>query len=142
MVEAQNAITIRRSPADVFAFLDDGTNNPKWRNGVVEISHASGSGAGAVYRQKVRGPGGREITADYEITAHEPPRRLAFEAIAGPARPEGEFLLEPAPDGTRVTFKLWWEPKGLKRAMAPMVAKTMRTEVAALSRLKDVLERG
>jgi hypothetical protein len=39
-----------------------------------------------------------------------------------------------------VTFKLWWQPRGLKRLMAPMVAKTMRSEVSALGRMKAVLE--
>lgn len=142
MVDASNEVTIRRAPADVFAFVADGTNNTKWRGGVMEISLASGSGAGAVYRQRVRGPGGRPIDADYEVVAYDPPRRLAFKAIAGPARPEGEFLVEPAGDGTRLTFKLSWEPKGLKRVMAPMVSKTMQAEVGALAKLKDVLENG
>jgi len=140
MVDAQNRITIAKPPDAVFAFLADGTNNPKWRDGVASIRHARGDGIGAVYAQKVKGPGGREIDADYEITAYDPPRRLAFKAIAGPARPEGEFLIEPADQGARVTFKLWWEPKGLKRAMAPMVGKTMKSEVAALEKLKTVLE--
>jgi uncharacterized protein YndB with AHSA1/START domain len=141
MVDAQNTVTINAPQADVFAFLADGTNNPKWRTGVASINHAKGDGVGAVYSQKVKGPGGREIDADYEITAYDPPRRLAFKAIAGPARPEGEFVLEPEGPSTRVTFKLWWEPKGLKRAMAPMVAKTMKSEVAALEKLKELLER-
>ena len=140
MVDAQNTVTIRRSPQDVFAFLADGTNNPKWRDGVASIHHSKGDGVGAVYTQKVKGPGGREIDADYEITTYDPPRRLAFKAIAGPARPEGEFLLEPQDGGTRITFKLWWEPKGLKRAISPMVAKTMRSEVGALEKLKQLLE--
>ena len=47
MPAASRSITIGRSPADVFAFLADGTTGPQWRPGVTDVSLASGSGAGA-----------------------------------------------------------------------------------------------
>ena len=141
MVEASNSITIDRSPDEVFAFLADGTTNPKWREGVLEISLVSGTGVGAVYRQRVSGPGGRAIDADYEITRHEPPKLLAFRTIAGPARPEGEFRIEPASGGgSSLTFRLWWQPTGIKRLMKGIVEKTMRGEVSALPALKKAIE--
>jgi hypothetical protein len=83
---------------------------------------------------------GRRVPADYEITEYVPSRRLAFRAIAGPARPEGSYELEPTGDGTRVTFSLRCSPAGVARLMTPMVAKTVRSEVAQLDRLRDVLE--
>ena len=142
MPEASNTLVIRRPPAEVFAFLADGETAPQWRSGVLDVRLRSGSGAGAVYEQGVKGPFGRRVPADYEITAHEPDRRLAFGAIAGPVRPEGSFELEPADGGTRVTFRLACELSGPSRLMAPMVARTMRSEVAQLERLREVLERG
>ena len=143
MVEASNSVTINRSPQEVFAFISDGTTNPLWRAGVLEIEHRSGTGVGSIYRQRVRGPGGRPIAADYEITRYEPPRLLAFRTIAGPARPEGEFSIDTAPGGaSQVTFRLWWKPIGMKRFMTPMVRKTMRAEVAALQEMKEAIERG
>jgi hypothetical protein len=83
---------------------------------------------------------GRRVPADYEITEYVPSRRLAFRAIAGPVRPEGSYELEPTGDGTRVTFSLRCSPTGVARLMTPMVAKTVRSEVAQLDRLRDVLE--
>jgi len=62
----------------------------------------SGSGAGSVYRQGVKGPGGRRIAADYELTTYEPNRRLAFRTIAGPVRPTGEFRFDEVDGGTRL----------------------------------------
>jgi uncharacterized protein YndB with AHSA1/START domain len=50
MPEATNSVEIHRSPAEVFAFLADGTNDPQWRNGVLDIQLKSGEGNGAVYR--------------------------------------------------------------------------------------------
>jgi uncharacterized protein YndB with AHSA1/START domain len=141
---ASRSITINRPIADVFAFVADGENGPKWRSGHIDIRHESGSGAGAVYRQTVPGPGGRRVAADYRVTAWQPPTRMAFEAIAGPVRPTGEYVLEEADDGaTRLTFSLRAEIGGWKRlVMGGAVQKTMDAEMAALDRLKSVLEAG
>ncbi|MFI5254390.1 MAG: SRPBCC family protein, partial [Candidatus Limnocylindrales bacterium] len=65
-------MTIQRPVGAVFAFVADGLNGPQWRPGILDIALASGSGRGAVYRQGVKGPGGRRVAADYEITAYEP----------------------------------------------------------------------
>lgn len=140
MPEASNTVEIARPPADVFAFLADGTTNSQWRAAVTDISLKSGHGKGAIYEQGVKGPFGRRVPADYEITAYEPNRRIAFRAIAGPVRPEGSYELEPTDGGTRVTFSLSCSPSGFAKLTTPMVAKAMRSEVAQLDRLRAVLE--
>jgi len=134
MLNATHTVVVGKPPEEVFAFLADGTNAPKWRSGVLDIELQSGEGAGAVYRQGVKGPGSRRIPADYEVTVYEPPGRLAFQTIAGPVRPRGEFVLEPADGGTRVTFSLEAELNGLKKlVMERGVRRTMQTEVEAIS---------
>jgi uncharacterized protein YndB with AHSA1/START domain len=141
MPAASRTITIQRSPADVYAFLVDGTTAPKWRSGVIDVALRSGQGVGAVYSQGVKGPGGRRIDADYEITAAEPGRRIAFKAIAGPVRPTGSYDLAPAGEGTSVTFNLDAELSGLKKLlMGGAVQSTMNAEMQALDRLKALLE--
>jgi uncharacterized protein YndB with AHSA1/START domain len=141
MLSAEREVTIARPVAEVFAFVADGLNAPRWRPGVMDISLASGTGLGAVYKQGVKGPGGRRIDADYRITAYEPNRRLSFEAIAGPVRPTGQFVFDDANGGTRLTFGLQAELGGLKKLlMGGAVQKTMNAEVAATERLKEVLE--
>jgi hypothetical protein len=52
-------------------------DNATYRDGggVLDVRR-TGERVGAVYAQGVKGPGGRRIAADYEITASEPPRRL------------------------------------------------------------------
>ena len=141
MPSASNSITIARSPSDVFAFVADGTNARQWRPGVLDIALESGQGIGATYRQGVKGPGGRRVAADYEVTAWEPGRRLAFRAIAGPVRPTGEYRFEPAGSGTTVTFSLQADLSFLKRlVMGGAVQGSMDAEVAALAKLKSILE--
>jgi uncharacterized protein YndB with AHSA1/START domain len=138
---AERTIVINKPAADVFAFVADGEKAQQWRSGIVEIKKKSGDGKGAVYRQVVKGPGGRGIDADYEVTDYQPPTHLAFRAIAGPVRPIGSYDLKETDGKTSLTFKLSAEIGGWKKfLMSGQVQKTMDAEMAALDRLKTVLE--
>jgi uncharacterized membrane protein len=141
MPSAERTITINQPAPAVFAVVADGLRAPLWRSGVLDVALVSGSGKGAVYRQGVRGPGGRRIDADYEITAFEPDRRIEFRAIAGPVRPEGAFELEQIGTATALTFRLTANLTGWKRVlMGRAVQSTMDAEMRALDRLRDLLE--
>jgi uncharacterized protein YndB with AHSA1/START domain len=142
MPEATRTITINKPITDVFAFISDGANATKWRSGVLDVAHTSGMGVGEQWKQGVKGPGGRRIDADYEITTYDAPNRLEFKATAGPVRPTGGYLLNQSGDNaTDLTFWLKAEVGGLKGLlMGGAVQKTMDAEMAALDRLKAVLE--
>lgn len=141
MAAAQRSIVINRPVDEVWAFVTDGANAPKWRSGVLDVSKVSGQGVGETWKQGVKGPGGRRIDADYEITAWEPGRRMAFKAIAGPVRPTGEYRIAAEDGGTRLSFSLDAELSGLKKLlMGGAVQSTMNAEMGALDRLKAVLE--
>jgi uncharacterized protein YndB with AHSA1/START domain len=140
MAAAKNSVIIRRPVSEVFAFVADGENASKWRSGVLDARRVSGSGVGAIYRQGVRGPGGRRIAADYEVTAYEPNRRLAFKTIAGPVRPNGEFSFEETDDGTKVSLSLDAELTGIKKLLlGGAVQKSMETEVKALENIEAAM---
>lgn len=142
MPSAERTVTINRPVDEVFRFVADGTRAPHWRSGVLDVAHVSGEGVGARYSQGVKGPGGRRIAADYEITAFEPDRKIGFRATAGPVRPEGSFTFEGMGTGTILTFALSAELSGWKRLlMSGAVQSTMQAEMAALDTLKDLLER-
>src|SRR5439155_13441440 len=146
MAHAEETITIDRPAHVVFDFVLDGTKNPLWRPAVIDIEPVPGkpSGLGAVYKQGVKGPGGRRLDADYEIVECKPNETIKFQVVAGPARPTGTYRFEATgADGnaTRVMFTLHYEPKGLAKLMDPMIARTMRSEVARIANLKAYLER-
>ncbi len=141
MPQAKHSVTIRRPVEAVFAFVADGETCPQWRSGVLDIKRVSGDGVGTRYAQGVKGPMGRRIAADYEITVFEPNRRLDFQAIAGPARPHGRYDFEDVDGATRLTFALDAELSGLRKLlMGSAVQKTMDSEVGALENLKRVME--
>jgi uncharacterized protein YndB with AHSA1/START domain len=142
MAHAEQTVTVDRSAHEVFAFLADGLNEPRWRPDVTEVLPAEGSGVGAVWRQTMRGPGGRPIRGDYRITRQDEPTLLEFEVIAGPARPTGRFTLAAlSPTSTSVTFTLDLRPTGLMRLMASMIAKQVTEEAAAIHNLPAAMGR-
>ena len=142
MPHARYSVTIRRPTEAVFAFVADGEKCPQWRSGVVDIKRVSGDGVGTRYAQGVKGPMGRRVAADYEVTVFEPNRRLEFQTVAGPARPHGRYDFEAVDNGaTRLTFALDAELSGLSRLlMSGAVQKTMDAEVRTLDNLKRILE--
>lgn len=141
MPQAQHTVTIGRPADAVFAFVADGETGPRWRSGILDITHVSGEGVGARYRQGTAGPMGRRVAADYEITTFEPSRLLEFRVVAGPIRPRGRYVFEEVDGGTRLTFSLSAELGALQRLfMGSMVAKTIESEVRSLEKLKRVLE--
>ena len=142
MPSAERTITINRPVDEVFTFLADGRNAKLWRSGVLDVDLVSGAGLGARYAQGVRGPGGRRIAADYEVTEFEPSSKIAFRATAGPVRPTGSFTFEGLGTGTVLTFKLDAALGGLQKLlMGGPVQSTMNAEMGALDKLRDLLER-
>jgi uncharacterized membrane protein len=141
MAHAEASITIDRPVKEVFDFILDGTNSPLWRPSVIDVKLMPGKplGVGAVFKQGLKGPGGR-IDGDYEIVECKPNELIKFQVVAGPARPTGTYILRPLDDSTHVTFILDFQPKGFARLMDGMINKSMKAEVAMLSNLKTYLE--
>lgn len=142
MAFAEYEVVVKRDAMTVYRFLQDGLNLPSWREGIRTIELRSGAvGAkGAVYQQTLTGPAGRPIAADFQITQLRPGAEIQFQVVAGPARPRGGYYLSSEGASTRVRFALEYRPKGFAGLMDFMIQRTMRTEVAQLERLKEVLE--
>ena len=141
MPSAQRTIVIGRPPDQVFAFFASPANDRTWRPHVKEIAAEGPPGVGSRIHQVVEGPMGRGIAADIEVTAYEPPTRYAFQVVAGPARPRGEFRFIETATGTEVHFSLAAELGGIKRfLLAGPVQSSMDGEMAALDKAKALLE--
>jgi uncharacterized protein YndB with AHSA1/START domain len=141
MPAATHSTTIPAPPEAVFAFITDEEHASSWRPAVLDIKLASGSGKGARWSQGIRGPGGRRLPADFEVTAYEPPRRYAFRGVAGPVRPDGEFVIEPSADGSRVTFSISAELGAIKGLLlGRSVQRTMEAETRAIDRIAGLID--
>ena len=88
-------------------------------------------------RQFMGGDRGRN-----EFVAYEPIRKVQFRIASGPMPGQGTYRFEARPDGTKVTSTVELEPGGLSRLAAPLIAASLRREIAAgLPVLKELLER-
>src|SRR3954466_4678894 len=126
---AASEITIARPIDEVFAFFANPENDPRWRPGLVKITHLSGEGVGARYAQQMKGPAGLPIKAETEVVAVDPLRRIEFKTVKGFVQPQGRFLFNEADGGTNVRFELEAQLDGLKaRMMGSSMQKTMESE--------------
>lgn len=143
MAYAKKSVVIHKSVEEVFHFILDGENNKCWRPSVINVQKTSSNdlGVGTIYKQGMKGPFGRRISGDYEITKCEKNKVISFQVISGPARPTGNYDFESNGSETKVTFTLSFHPTGFAKLMDPMINKQMQVEVANLSNIKTCLEK-
>jgi hypothetical protein len=138
----QNTVTIARTPDEVFAFLADLRNIPKWNYAITRTVQTSPgpAGAGATYRQTRTIP--RRSEENLQITVFERPGRLAIRGQLGPFQATTGYLLKPVAGGTRLTNDVELEPVPvLLRPVGPLATGGIKAAVARnLSTLKELLE--
>ena len=83
----ENTVTIRRSVEDVFSFLADLENVPKWNYAIVETRKVSAGpvGVGTIYQQVRSVPSRSE--EHLEVTAYTLPSSWRYEVSLGRSRP-------------------------------------------------------
>ena len=142
MATFQNTVTIRRAVEDVFTFLADFENIPKWNYAIVETKKTSPGavGVGTTYRQIRSIPDRRE--EGFEVTAFESASRLEVHGDIGPFIATISYLLTPIGDGTRLNNAVDLKPSSaVLRLFAPLAVSRVKASVAAnLEKLKQVLE--
>jgi carbon monoxide dehydrogenase subunit G len=137
-------ILINRPAEDVFAFLNNPDNHPKFVPGMLEFKKTSPGPldrVGATIRG-VRRFLGRRMELPYEITEYEPGNRLGMKGAMGPIAFRDGYILDPAGDRTRVKF--WLEPtlKGLMKLAQPFVVWQGKIHAhETLTNLKRALEK-
>ncbi len=144
MSDLQERVTIRRPIREVFAFVCDARNIPRWHADTAEVHLLTGDGrqAGSRVLDVIRTGNGRRMEAVVEITRHEPDRLWAFSAeLDGFGGFDGCYRFEVVPAGTRVTFTEDLRLRGLWRMLRPLVRRQVgQTARANFERLRTLLE--
>jgi uncharacterized protein YndB with AHSA1/START domain len=144
MAPITETIEIARPPEEVFAYVDDPTRHGEWQSQLesVRVETDGPTRVGTRVAETRRVPGGpREM--HYEVTEHDPPRRVAFRVLDGPVRPVGRITFEPSDGGTRYTVELDFEGHGFGKLIAPLAKRAARKQLPQdLARLKERLESG
>jgi hypothetical protein len=84
---------------------------------------------------------GKVRQAISEIWSYDPPRRVGFRNTASNITGQFEYVLEPQPGGTRITFTVDTRPHGLMWLLLPLVLRSHRVRYKdQLARLKAAIE--
>ena len=132
---------IKRPIEEVFEFLSNAENNPKWDLDFVEAKKTSEGpiGVGTTWRfvQKVFG---QRLESKAEVTEYEPNWKSTLESKS-PFPMKGQFTFESVEGATQVTFKVEVEPGGFFKLAEPLLATMMKRQGEAdFANLKAVME--
>jgi uncharacterized protein YndB with AHSA1/START domain len=124
------ATTVIDRPIDqVFAFLANGENDPKFSPRVLEIAKTTDGppGVGTVYASTVK-DAGVKTKREFKLTEFEPPTRIRWTEVSKNliTAPEGGYDLAPEGGGTRVTIYNVLEGHGPGKLIAPLALRSAR----------------
>lgn len=142
MITVSAHVDIERTPEEFWAFLMNPANAPIWEQAVVSSERLDDGalGVGARFRKKVSLIGAR-FDVDFEIAEYQPARHCSVVLVAGPIEGGGTYSLGPIPGGTRLTYGLRHELRGMLRIGEPVLRRAYPRLLARdLASLKLVVE--
>jgi uncharacterized protein YndB with AHSA1/START domain len=142
MAQFKTSLVINRPVEEVFAFVSNYQNSPKWVSGAMEHTKISEGpiGVGAVIRTSGWAMG-LPIEATRIVTAYEPHFKYAFKSEYRQVPLTTTFAFEPIQNGTRLTIVVEGEAAGLFKSATPFILGAIRRQCESdLRRLKKLLE--
>ena len=142
--EVIGTVDIGRPVGDVFAFLSDFSNNPKWEKGLEEMEFTTpGPLAVGSKGRRVENMMGRD-EGTFEITEFEQDKHVGLTFESQRFKGSGQYDLESIDAGTRLNYRFVGDAKGmvwklLIPLMAPMIKRSGRKDFL---RLKSLVEGG
>jgi hypothetical protein len=141
MTTFEHTAQIHRPPEEVFAFLADPVNLPRWQLSLIAVRpHRRGPLRPGVEVTETRRFLGRVMETTWVCTEHHPSRRSVIESDEGPVPFRGIWELEAAGGSTVFTWTL--ETGGLAGRLGRGLARRLACEEleADSLRLKQLLE--
>jgi hypothetical protein len=143
MIDVVTHLEVDRSAADVFAFVSDQLNAPRWQRGLHEVRRITdgpiGVGSEHVF---VRRFAGRHIESRNRFVEFEPGRYFAFEIPDGVVTGRASYLVEPiGADRCHVTSTMRFNFAGpmrfAERLLARVLERDSRRDEQTLKRLLE-----
>ncbi|MFD7611577.1 SRPBCC family protein [Streptomyces sp. NPDC059828] len=134
----QATVVIDRPVDEVFAFLADGENDPKFSPRVLEIAKTTDgpTAVGTVYRSRVK-DAGMTTSREFRISEFEPPRRIRWTETSKNTitATEGGYDLE-AVDTGRTSLRVFntLEGHGLGKLLERFALSAARKDADAFAR--------
>lgn len=140
MIDETHTVTISRPVNEVFDFVADPSNETHWHFDVKEVLRAKHGPyeLGETLQWVVKFGGSK--TYSVEVTALEPNRFIEITTREGPVMPILTHTFQKDGDGTRYTRRVRFEPKGLLRVLAPVMARVTNPNRTWAENLRELLE--
>ncbi|HMZ07353.1 MAG TPA: SRPBCC family protein [Anaerolineales bacterium] len=144
MINLDLGVLIDHPVKDVFAFVANPNNMPKWNSAVVSLEQVTPGAVGVGTKFKSIGEMmGRRIEGEMQITAYEPDTKCGFQVTAGPMQVNLTMIFKTVGTGTKVSLNAQGNPGGLfKLAEGVMAGQVKSMMEGNLARLKAALEKG
>lgn len=134
-----HSVEIARPASEVFEYVADFENNPRWQGGMQSCRWTSSQrmSVGATYVQEARFLG-RRIDTHFRVSEYEAGRRISIESTRSTFPIQVTRSVEAlGGDRCRVTAHVRGQPTGLLKLFSPMVKTSVRKDYR---RLKTTLE--
>ena len=142
-IRFSNQVSVRRPPADVFAYVADFGRVPTWNYAIRSTDQLTPGpvGLGTTYRQVRSIPAVAE--EEFEVTEWEPGRRVAITGDFGPFRGTLTYLVEAGQAGTVLTNDAELVGRGVLGVAGRVAAPRLKSAIAEnLEVLRAALEGG
>ena len=141
----RHSLEINRQAEEVFAYLDQVDRHNEWQGQLVSTTIETDGpvrvGTRVVERRNIPG-----ATRDfpYEITEHNPARKVSFRGTAGLIRPVGTYTVDPTGESSsRMTTELDLEGRGIGKLFAIPARRQAAKQVPVdHEKFKELLENG
>lgn len=144
MITVNVDVDIDASPLEVWTFLSDASNNPKWQKGMRRCEWTSSGpiALGSTYEQDAMFMG-RTVHNIFEVTDYRPPRSITITSTDGTFPIEVTRSVDPLDDKScRARARITGGPTGIARAFDPVTQLLVTASVKRdYRRLKKLLER-
>jgi polyketide cyclase/dehydrase/lipid transport protein len=139
------SVLIARPLDEVFSFVEDARNRPRWDESVEseELTSPEPIGVGTTVRTRLRRSLGQQYEYTWSVVEHEPPSGMTIESTSGPFPTTLAYQLSAREDGTWVEFSVAGRPAGPLRLLQPVIARIIQRNLdRGFPRLKRLLETG
>jgi uncharacterized protein YndB with AHSA1/START domain len=128
-VNTHTVIFIDHPPDRVFAALTDVAHHSEWATASVAIRNVSDSPAklGTTWDQSTVFMS-RQVETHFQVTTYDPNLRFSYKTDE-PFFTALTFSLDPAPQGTKLTFEVRMELKGFWGLTAPLVSNALKNQM-------------
>lgn len=142
MINFEISTLVDKPIEEVFTFLSNPLNTPKWQAMIKKVEQLVPGAIGVGSKFNVQAEMmGRAMMGVMEVKTFEPPNKFGFANKSGPVEVNVTFTLKPAGTGTKVGIAVEGNPGGLfKLAEGPMTHQLKAQMEANIARLKSVLE--